>query len=136
MRLICLVYQSDHVTGVHGIAFDEEIFTTWIHLALESGRAQDTVTALWAIIDSIRVLDFSHDFRLLTLFAFVTEHRRLFGIGAKEWTWKSGRDGELEYAYKKLATANGRDSNRTAHSNIFPAWKRWEEAMRDRVTAE
>lgn len=136
MRLICLIYQSDHVKGVHGIAFDEEIFTTWIHLALESGRAQDTVTALWAIIDSIRVLDFSHDFRLLTLFAFVTEHRRLFGIGAKEWTWKNSRDGELEYAYKKLATANGRDFSRTAHSNIFPAWKRWEEAMRDRVTAE
>lgn len=136
LRLICSIHESDHVKGVHGIAFDEEIFTAWIHLALEFGKSQDSATALWAIIDSIRVLDFSHDFRLLTLFAFVTEHRRLSGTGAKEWSWKNNRDGELEYAYKKLATAKGRDPNRAAHSNIFPAWKRWEEAMRDRVIAE
>lgn len=135
IRLICTIYESDFVKGVHGLPFDEEIFTEWIHLALESG-IQDTMRAIWAIIDSIRSLEFSHDFRLLTLLAFVTENRRLSGFESREWSWKEHRDGELEYAYSKLAAARGRDPSRTTHSNIFPAWKRWEEAMRDRVATE
>ncbi|KAK5046237.1 hypothetical protein LTR84_008380 [Exophiala bonariae] len=134
IRLICTIYESDYTKGVQGVPFDEEIFSAWVHLALESG-AQDTMRALWAIIDSMRSLEFSHDFRLLTLYAFVTENRRISGFESTEWSWKRHRNGELEYTYRKLAATKWRRSNPSKDGNIFPAWKRWEDAMRDRVTA-
>jgi hypothetical protein len=133
IRLIRTIYESDNVKGVHGIPFDEEIFTTWIRLAMESG-AQDSMRALWAAIDSIRFLNFTNDFQLLTLLAHGTERHRNSGYWPEEWAKKGIRRDEREYIYLKLATT--RRSTRDKYHINFPAWNRWEEAMRNKATAE
>lgn len=133
IRLIRTIYESDNVKGVHGIPFDEEMFTIWIQLAMESG-AQDSMRALWAVIDSIRSLNFTNDFQLLTLLAHVTEHRRNSGYWREEWGRNRTRRDELAYIYLKLATT--RRSTRAKYNMSFPAWSRWEEAMRDRAASE
>ncbi|KEF60552.1 uncharacterized protein A1O9_02113 [Exophiala aquamarina CBS 119918] len=130
IRLICAIYESDDVRGVRGIPFDEELFTMWIHLATASGT-QDSMKALWALIDSLRLLRFTNDFQLLTLYAYVTQQRRSLGMWAEEWAGDPKQPTEIVYAYLKLATA--RDSSNAQYHMRFPTWKRWEEAMRARA---
>jgi len=127
IRLICAIYDSDYVRGWGGVPFDEEIFTAWIRLATASG-AQDSMKAVWALIDSLRVLKFSNDFQVLTLFAYVTEQRRSLGVWSGEWVGDPDHPSETMYAYLKLTVA--RESSGAQYQMRFPTWKRWEDAMR------
>lgn len=128
LHLLERVYSSNYVQGQFGTPFDEHLFSEWLSLAYKYGPEGSGITALWAVIDSYRHLDFSQHFFMLTNEVHRTETRKKFGTGSVHISGMDIR--ELRYLRGRLTILRSSTSSLTEDPVGLDAWQPWEELLK------
>ncbi|RVX69814.1 hypothetical protein B0A52_06459 [Exophiala mesophila] len=127
IRLLERVYNSKYVQGQYGTPFDEELFSEWLSLAYKYGSEGSGITALWAIIDSHRHLNFSQHLFMLMDQAHRSETRKKLGMGSAHIAGAGGPElRHLRGRLNVLQSAKSADNGPVG----FEGWQTWEERLR------
>ncbi|KAL2419815.1 hypothetical protein ABEF95_005342 [Exophiala dermatitidis] len=153
LTLIEEVYDSDYVQGMHGVPFDNDVFVKWLQIVTTVGSVKAASTALWAVVDSARhiqwTLDISFCLNIVTCIC-------LGGSGAgaemvvktdnttKQMQWHhhknknrySANDSkmltpEMFYLGRRLWWTRLRSPHYVHDTFEFPKWRPWELALRE-----
>ncbi|KIV91635.1 hypothetical protein PV10_06151 [Exophiala mesophila] len=128
IRLLERVYNSKHVQGQYGTPYDEELFSEWLSLAYMYGSEGSGITALWAIIDSYRHLNFSQHLFMLMDQAHRSETRRKVGMGSAHIAGAGGP--ELRHLRGRLNVLQSAKSRADDGPVGFEDWQSWEQRLR------
>ncbi|EHY57061.1 hypothetical protein HRR83_002558 [Exophiala dermatitidis] len=153
LTLIEEVYDSDYVQGMHGVPFDNDFFVKWLQIVTTVGSVKAASTALWAVVDSARhiqwTLDFSFCLNIVTCICLGGS-----GAGAEmvvktdntskgmQWHHHKNKNRyssneskmltpEMFYLGRRLWWTRLRSPHYVHDTFEFPKWRPWELALRE-----